>query len=375
LVEVIVNGVVLTNSQVSYVGPVQVELQSVYPDANIFYTLDDSPPNYFSGLYRGPFTLNRSTTIRAIAYNADFAQAAESQPIGIEILPTYTLAVTNLGGGQISLSPAGGPYPSNVVVEVTAKPAEGWVFLGWFGDAAGTNLTVTMPMTRDRNLQPMFGTRLRLLATGNGRLEANPSAALYPYGTVVQLTAIPQPGSYLTVWGGSAAGNLNPLPFAVTNANPTVSCLFSLLQPNQVSLAVEPSGRGSVTVSPHANTYNRGTVVTLTAIPEPDQVFLGWSGDASGTELTQEITTDSAKHIVARFSEIPRFSLITPPSALAVEGAAILVQGSFGRTYRLESSTNLVSWPVLKELTIDFGKAQFIDAPGPVRFYRIRETQ
>ncbi len=46
-----------------------VSLRTLYDDRPIYYTLDGSEPNQGSILYTGPFTLERSATIKAIAYN------------------------------------------------------------------------------------------------------------------------------------------------------------------------------------------------------------------------------------------------------------------------------------------------------------------
>ena len=46
-----------------------VQLRTLYNDRPIYYTLDGSEPTASSTLYKGPFPLERSATIKAIAYN------------------------------------------------------------------------------------------------------------------------------------------------------------------------------------------------------------------------------------------------------------------------------------------------------------------
>src|SRR5207247_2272449 len=139
------------------------------------------------------------------------------------------------------------------VVTLTATPAGGWVFLQWLGDTAGTNPTNSVVMTRNKSVQALFGTTLSTTAAGGGSVVLNPPGGLYPYGTTIQVSAIPQPGKFFGIWGNAASGNVNPLSFVLTNANPTVSSLFASLNSGQVALAVVPVGHGQVLLSPRSN--------------------------------------------------------------------------------------------------------------------------
>lgn len=74
-------------------------------------------------------------------------------------------------------------------------------------------------------------------------------------------------------------------------------------------LNVDVQGTGSVT--PEVKGYLTGDVAKITAIPEDGAVFIGWSGDASGTENPLYITMDSDKEVTAMFSTIPDYNLST----------------------------------------------------------------
>ncbi|MCB0116151.1 MAG: hypothetical protein KDD84_18755, partial [Caldilineaceae bacterium] len=65
-------------------------------------------------------------------------------------------------------------------------------------------------------------------------------------------------------------------------------------------LTVAVSGGGSV--SQPAGTFVEGTVLTLTATADPGWVFAGWGGALGGNLLTQALTMDGDKHIVALFT-------------------------------------------------------------------------
>ena len=68
-----------------------------------------------------------------------------------------------------------------------------------------------------------------------------------------------------------------------------------------IDLAIE--GSGTVTADPDRAGYYCGQEVTLTATPAPGWVFLGWTGDASGTNPVRRITVVRDMAVTARFVE------------------------------------------------------------------------
>jgi hypothetical protein len=100
----------LTNSPVVLVDDVDVGGGTVTPvhlpqvimtstfgtDAEIYYTLDGSEPDFAAIPYFGAFTLTSSATIRAIAYNFAYTDWAEAAPISVQVWPTYLLAASTL---------------------------------------------------------------------------------------------------------------------------------------------------------------------------------------------------------------------------------------------------------------------------------------
>ena len=143
---VLVDGVDVGGGAVTRVDSSQVTMSSAFgPNADIYYTLDGSQPDFTAMPYSGAFTLTNSATIRAIAYNSAYTAWAEAAPIYVQVWPTYPLSASTPGGGSVSVSPApyGGTnlYLSNTLVTLTATPSNGWLFVGWTGDITATNPT------------------------------------------------------------------------------------------------------------------------------------------------------------------------------------------------------------------------------------------
>ena len=364
------NGQPLTNTSHSFAGNVTVQLQSAYTNGLIFYTLNGSVPSFTSSQYTSPFVVGQNATLRAVGYSSDFFNSGESDPIQISIVPSYSLTTSNAGGGSVVFNPVGGNYLSNANVIITATPSSGWVFMHWLGDTSGTNPVTTVNMSRGKIVRPVFGTTFTTSAAGGGSVLSSPSTTgVYPYGTAIRLSAVPQAGNYFALWGNAASGNTNPLSFTLTNSNPTVSSLFAAVGGGQSALTVVPLGLGQISVNPRANVYSTGSSVTLTAIPVAGQTFTGWSGDSSGTQNPLNLSMNQNKLIYANFTRRPTLR----GELFREEGLRLTATGDFMVGYQFEASTNLLSWSVIGIVTNTSGTVQFTDAAAtniPARLYR-----
>ena len=150
------------------------------------------------------------------------------------------------------------------MVTLTATASNGWSFLGWQGDASGTNNPLSLTVNQTNNIQAIFGTVVGTNAVGGGSIvlsQPNP----IPFGTMLTASAVPDAGNYFVTWSGAASGTNTPTTITVTSTNPTINALFSTLPGGKYSLAVVVMGNGSVAISPQQNYYNPGDSVTLSA--------------------------------------------------------------------------------------------------------------
>jgi hypothetical protein len=372
-----VDGEFVVAGAVSRVDAADVSMLTTFPNGSIFYTLDGSTPSFAASLYGGPFSLNHSATVRAVAYDASFLNSWEADPVQVIIEPTFAVNTLTTGGGTVGVLPTAVSYRSNALVTLSATPTQGWTFLKWLGDATGTSATTSVRvMNRDLCAQALFGTTLGTTIAGAGSVVVDPLAALYPYGTVVRLTALPQPGNYFGAWGNAVMSTNNPLLLSVTNANTTVSCAFGPLSAGQVTLTVLVNGRGRVTMNPRGNRFPNNQSVTLTATADAEQEFLGWTGDATGTTTNLTIALTQSKVITANFTQRPRLSLGPCLGGWRVEGFQLTLTGEMGGRYRIEQSSGLMNWNTLESFTNTYGIWQIMDTTATneaTRFYRAVE--
>ena len=354
------DGKLITNAVHEFAVSTLISLTNVYASGPIFYTLDGATPSVLSAPYVGPFVVSGNAVLRAIGYRADLVESGQLDPIQLIKLPVYSLTVSTPGGGTVLRNPPSPYYLANSSVTITASPDPGWAFLHWRGDASGTNPVTTVKMTRHQSVQAIFITSLEFSVVGSGGFALNPPGGVYPYGSVVQISAVPEPGNYFGLWGNSASGNANPLNFVVTNADATIAGLFAEVPNGQVALTVLPLGRGQVSVSPQANVYPVGAHVTIAATPASGQSFLHWDVYASDTQNPLPLTLETNTYIVANFTQWPQLRVLNP-DGIRTDGVSLLVSGIVGERHRLESSTNLIVWVPLAELTNTFGEMTYLD--------------
>ena len=364
----------LTNGTYVFASPPTLSVHSAFSGGSSFYTLDGSTPSFASTLYSGPFTLSQSAMVHALGYSADFSRSEEADAINAVVIVNHTLSASSSGGGSVNLNPPGGTYASTNLVTATAMPATGWSFMYWLGDGSGTNPSLNVSMERDKHIHAVFGTTLSTTVAGNGSIQLSPPGGFYPIGTIVRLTAVPQPGSYFGFWGNAASGSTNPLYFTISAPTQTVSSIFAATPAGQAALTTLINGRGRVNVNPRANLYAINQTVTLTPLPDAGEIFLNWSGDGSGTQNPLTVSMTQSKVITANFTSRPFLRANrTGVEGFTPEGFRLTLVSDPQSAYQILASTNLNAWDGLGTITNFFGEVQFTDTNAfnfRSRFYK-----
>jgi hypothetical protein len=156
----------------------------------------------------------------------------------------------------------------NSVSRLTAGTIGVWSYLS--GSKYWDDLTVTP-------LGPMpLQYAMTVDTVGDGNVELDPPNGTYDEGTVVQLTAVANPGSAFQSWSGDIAGSVNPITVTMDD-DITVTANFEPVVVPQFTLTADIVGDGSVVLDPSDGTYDEGTVVQLTTVAGPGSSFDKWS--------------------------------------------------------------------------------------------------
>jgi hypothetical protein len=204
---------------------------------------------------------------RVAAFNAGGASPYTSEGCSParSAVQTFALSVatTGAGGGTVTSTPAGitcpgdcsEAYSKGTVVNLTAKPATGFILSGWSGTGCA-NGTVTMngdvTCTATFAPQPVATHTITVAKSGDGNgtvISSDTSlncgtvcSTAYPAGSSLTLTATPAAGSVFTGWSGCCFGNSTSLTVNVA-ASATVIATFSAATPTTIPPHVENTTR------------------------------------------------------------------------------------------------------------------------------------
>ncbi|HEX2196514.1 MAG TPA: laminin B domain-containing protein [Actinomycetota bacterium] len=167
-----------------------------------------------------------------------------------------------------------------------------------------------------------------------------------PAGTLVTLTATPDPDSEFIGWSGPCGGD-DECTF-VLNDDTEVVARFSK-KTHVLTVTRDGTGTGTVSSSPGSiscgascvETFVHETEVTLLANPADGSTFEGWGGACSGSTLTCQVTMTQARNVTATFDvapPAPSFDLQVAPTGsgsgtVTSDPLGIDCGGDCGHTY------------------------------------------
>jgi hypothetical protein len=151
--------------------------------------------------------------------------------------------------------------------------------------------------------------------SGSGKVKVNSSVRVLPYGqqahegTPFHLAAIPDSGSVFAEWSG-AVTSPDPTIDVTLDTDKNLTATFNLSQTTTLTLNITKygTGNGQVKVNnvlrnlPYSEQAAEGTAFSLEAVPSSGSVFAGWSGAATGSNPSINLTMNSDKNLDAAFS-------------------------------------------------------------------------
>jgi len=336
-----------------------------------------NPPN-------GPYVSNTIVVLTAVASSTNWAfdhwggdATGTQNPVSVTmngprsvqavfVQTAFPLTVSTPGGGSATVNGQTIQpvtyYSAGSVLILSAAPNNDWVFLGWQGDASGTNNPLSLTITQTNNIQAIFGTIVATNAVGPGEIVLSPPNPV-PFGTAT-VTAVASPGNYFRTWSGAASGTNSPATISVTTPGLSVGALFAAVPAGECTLNVVVNGPGTVNVNPQQAYYDLGATVALTATAtNAGTSFTGWSEDASGTANPLNLVLNTNKVVQANF--VTTITL-TQPTRLAGGAFQFTFTNTPGANFSVWGSPNIAlplsNWaPLGSASQVSSGRFQFTD--------------
>jgi uncharacterized repeat protein (TIGR02543 family) len=252
-----------------------------------------------------------TVTINQAAGQADPTSDA---PINFTVL--FSEAVSNFTTGDVTLGGTADPTTATVTgsgttynVAVSGMTLSGTVTAsiaaGVATDALGNpNLAST---SSDNTVTFILQYTLSVSSGGHGSVNLNPTGGVYPAGTVVTLTPLPDAGYLFSSWSGANATDIVTVSEGVfsidMNGDKSVTANFILIPTFELTMAVDPSGGGTTSPAVGTHTYNENTVVNISASPASGYAFDHWTGDVADiNSATTTVILDDNKTVTANFT-------------------------------------------------------------------------
>jgi len=211
-------------------------------------------------------------------FNDGIEVAENSEPNETGNYPTRVLTTPNPTNGSVT---GGGTYRLGAVASAEASTALGYLFIGWSGDASGSDNPLAIVMDANRTVVAVFEQDQR-----------DPDEdGLSNYQELVVHETDPDNAD-------SDGDGFNDGLEIAEDSDPTDSQSY----PTRI-LTVIPPSNGSVS---GGGTYGLETDVSLEAIPSLGYLFFGWTGNGSGTDNPLQVTMDGNQTVGAVFVQDQR---------------------------------------------------------------------
>jgi uncharacterized repeat protein (TIGR02543 family) len=206
------------------------------------------------------------------------------------------LVIAKVGNGTVALDPAGGTYDYGTVVTLTAAPATGYAFTGWFGDVSGATNPMPVTMDKDKTVTATFAALPSYTVTPSsgigGTITPNSPQTVLQGGSKA-FTIAASAGYHIVgvAIDGVTQGIISSYTFVNVTSNHTIRATFEKEQTQtaiilQIGKSVFSVNGTSKTLDSPPVIKNGRTLVPIRAIIEALGGTVGWEGTARKATVT-----------------------------------------------------------------------------------------
>ncbi|MEO5804723.1 MAG: immunoglobulin domain-containing protein [Verrucomicrobiota bacterium] len=297
---------------------------------------------------------------------ANSAGATNSSAASLVV--NYSLAANATLGGSVAKSPEQSSYAPGSMATLTAMANANFNFIGWVGDATGTNNPLTVLMNTNKNIIAQFSGAVADIILDNAN-------AAYSGAWTIGTTAA---GRYGVDYHFAGTSLSNATATAVYRPNITTAGRYDVY-------IWYPQGGNRASNAPWEIISDDGTQLTLVNQQTGGgswQLIGAAKNFAPGTNGFVRLSNNANNSVV--IADAVRFSFVFPPAPsvpqllsprlISPGEFAFIFLGQTGFIYAIDSSLDLTNWNPVANFFHDDDALEFI-APittEPGRFYRAR---
>jgi hypothetical protein len=172
------------------------------PDANqtLTYSLQNEPANASINSGTGEFSWTPvagdigTHTFKVKVTDNGTPALSDEEDITVTVNPVqYNLTASSGGNGTVTVNPNQTTFNSGASVTLEAKPAAGYIFSSWSGDASGSTNPLSVTMSSDKNITATFTATPTVGVTGFNLINASTEQPIQQLvsGAVLNLATLP----------------------------------------------------------------------------------------------------------------------------------------------------------------------------------------
>ena len=201
-----------------------------------------------------------------------------------------TLQTNDASRGTTNPSPGQYTYERGDTVDIHALPVSGNRFVQWacyVGNHYSPDTYVIMK--EDETVTAIFeeidtddiDLEMTVVPYASGMTTPAVGHHTYPYGTVVNVSAVPDEGYVFKCWDGDVADQGNPNTTVTLTTHKKVSAWFEkiFVRTARLKMKVEPEEGGTTIPEPGNHDYPTGDTISISALPNAGYTFSHWDGD------------------------------------------------------------------------------------------------
>jgi hypothetical protein len=236
---------------------------------------------------------------------------------------------------RVAEPPKQSDFDQGALVELTARPDEGWIFSEWQGDLTGSQNPDSLRMDEDKSVTAVFERRdfdVSVDTEGEGSVsqtKVGQKKDAFAFGSRVELEASPSEGWRFDRWEGDLTGPANPDTITVDTTK-SITAVFEKRTSPTETYPVETSADGNGTVETtllsgeeSGGEFTEGSKIELSARPAGGWRFQEWQGDLMGSVNPDTVIVDGPTSITAAFEEERSAVTATLTGTTAQEGRSL----------------------------------------------------